>query len=296
MTDWQPNLCIYHGSCDDGFGAAWAVWGRWPQCEFIPGYYGKPLPDVTGMDVLFVDFSAPFDVISKMSFKARSLVIIDHHKTAESDLRRLPQFDGTMVGLDLAFKINWTQNTPEVAVWFDMHQSGATMAWQFVTGTNRQDDPCPTMLSYIEDRDLWQFAYGDRTRRFSAALRTYPMDFKVWDGIAEDPDKLLAEGEIVLRAHQANLKKIISEAYETRVGGYDVPVVNAPYHYASDAAHELLAAYPDAPFAACWFRRADGKIQWSLRSEDHREDVSVVAKAMGGGGHRNAAGFEQPAP
>ena len=293
MTDWKPDLCIYHGNCDDGFGAAWAIWRHWPDCEFVAGFYGKPLPDVAGRNVLFVDFSAPIEWIWEHSFKSRSMVIIDHHKTAQADLERLPPFDGTMAGLDVAFKINWTQNTPEVAAWFDMDQSGATMAWQFAHGTNRQDDPCPNMLSLIEDRDLWRFAYGDRTRHFSAALRTYPMDFETWDRIAENPDALIAEGEIVLRAHRANITKLMSEAYMANVGGFTVPVVNAPYHYASDTAHELLAAYPDAPFAACWFRRADGHVQWSLRSEDDREDVSAVVKSLGGGGHRNAAGFQE---
>lgn len=34
------------------------------------------------------------------------------------------------------------------------------------------------------------------------------------------------------------------------------------------------------------------KVQWSLRSEDGRVDVSEIAKSYGGGGHRNAAGFQ----
>ncbi len=290
--DYKPDLCIYHGNCDDGFGAAWAINTRWPDCEFVPGFYGKDLPDVTGRNVLFVDFSAKLDWIYEHSFKSRTMVIIDHHKTAQADLGRLPPFDGSMRSLDMAFKINWTQNTPEIAVWFDMEQSGATMAWQFATETNRQEDPCPTMLCYIEDRDLWRFALGDKTRQFSAALRTHPMDFKTWDRIAQDTGPLIHEGKAILRAHQANIKKLMGETYMETVGGFSVPVVNAPYHYASDTANELLAAHPDAPFAACWFRRADGHIQWSLRSEDHRQDVSEIAKSLGGGGHRNAAGFQ----
>lgn len=290
--NYKPDLCIYHGNCDDGFGAAWAIRSRWPDCEFVPGFYGKDLPDVTDRHVLFVDFSAKLDWIYKHSFKSRSMVIIDHHKTAQADLERLPPFNGTMTSLDMAFKINWTQNTPEIAVWFDMEQSGAAMAWQFATEMNRKDAPLPTMLSYIEDRDLWRFAFGDETRHFSAALRTYPMDFETWDEIASSTGALINEGKIVLRAHQANIKKLMGEMYMVEIEGFTVPVVNAPYHYASDTAHELLTAYPDAPFAACWFRRADGFVQWSLRSEDHRQDVSAIAKSLGGGGHRNAAGFQ----
>jgi nanoRNase/pAp phosphatase (c-di-AMP/oligoRNAs hydrolase) len=57
--------------------------------------------------------------------------------------------------------------------------------------------------------------------------------------------------------------------------------------------HALLDKFPGAPFAATFVIRADGFMQWSLRSEDSREDVSAIAKANGGGGHRNAAGFTQ---
>src|SRR5688572_2371816 len=80
---WKPDVCVYHGDCDDGFGAAWAIWLRWPDIEFVPGKYGEPLPDMTGKHVLFVDFSAKRPEIEAMAKVAKSIVIIDHHKTAE---------------------------------------------------------------------------------------------------------------------------------------------------------------------------------------------------------------------
>jgi len=83
---WKPDICIYHGNCDDGFGAAWAIWKRWPDIEFVPGVYGKPLPDVAGKNVLFVDFSAKRPEIEAMAKVAKTILIIDHHKTAEADL------------------------------------------------------------------------------------------------------------------------------------------------------------------------------------------------------------------
>lgn len=299
MDSWKPDLCIYHGNCADGFGAAWAIWKRWPGIEFVAGRYGDELPDVTGKHVLFVDFSAKRADLDAMAQSAKSIVILDHHKTAEVDLAPfIVDVSGRLDGLtdlpnDLPGMLRdiFDLDRPAILAFFDQQSSGAVMAWEFAHGIKRNDPP-PTMLSYIQDRDLWRFAYGLTTKRFSAALRTYPQDFKVWDEIANEPETLVAEGVSILRAHEANLEKIVAEAYMSLVGGHSVPIVNAPYHYASDAASLLLAKYPNAPFAACWFRRGDGQIQWSLRSEDHREDVSAVAKAHGGGGHRNAAGFQ----
>lgn len=293
--DWKPDLCIYHGNCDDGFGAAWAIWRKWGnEVAYFPGVYGKPLPDVSRKHVLFVDFSAKRPEIEAMARGAKSIVIIDHHKTAEADLQpfKLSQQEADdfhPATVQKALDGRWDRE--QVIAWFDLNQSGAVMAWDFVHTIPRNDPP-PTMLSLIQDRDLWRFSYGDRTKQFSAALRTYPMTFETWDRIAEDPDALVKEGEIVLRAHTANISKFLADAYEDDVGGHRVPVVNVPYHYASDTAHAMLAKFPDAPFTACWFKRGDGMIQWSLRSEDNRLDVSEVAKGYGGGGHRNAAGFQ----
>lgn len=292
---WKPDLCIYHGGCDDGFGAAWAIWMKWGnEIAYMPAVYGKDLPDTDGKHVLFVDFSAPYDVLAQRAWKAKSIVIIDHHKTAQADLERLPSFNGTGAdrrSLEEAFFLCKISNMPDIAAWFDMDQSGAVMAWEFAHGIEHNDPP-PNMLSLIQDRDLWRFAYGDRTKRFSAALRTYPMDFKVWTDIAGRVDSLVAEGEGILRAHNANIKKFMDDCYMDTIDGHLVPVVNVPYHYASDMAHALLTRFPGSSFTACWFKRGDGAIQYSLRSEDSRLDVSEIAKKFGGGGHRNAAGFQ----
>jgi len=95
---------------------------------------------------------------------------------------------------------------------------------------------------------------------------------------------------VILRAHTANIAKFMADAYEAKIEGHRVPVVNVPYHYASDTAHAMLKAFPDAPFTACWFRRGDGMIQWSLRSEDSewtflrspkREAAAVIATLLG---------------
>lgn len=292
---WKPDLCIYHGNCDDGFGAAWAVWMRWgDEVVYLPGVYGKPLPDATGKHVLFVDFSAKRPEIDAMAQVAKSIVIIDHHKTAEADLE---PFKIGLCGdaklcpnnLDGIFRDMAELDRPPVLAWFDMEQSGAVMAWKF---TKPDALNPPPGLKYVEDRDLWRFAYGDATKKFSAALRTYPQEFDLWTDFMFTPKVLVVEGASILRSHEANIAKFLADAYVDEIDGHRVPVVNVPYHYASDTAHALLAKHPEAPFTACWFKRGDGMIQYSLRSEDSRADVSEIAKKFGGGGHRNAAGYQ----
>jgi len=295
---WSPTHCIYHGNCDDGFGAAWAIRRRWPDCTFLPGFYGKPLPETPwGANVLFVDFSAKRAAIDALAQKAASIVILDHHKTAEAELAPFAckTSDGRLTGIvdDLPgmFRDAAELDRPLVFSFFDMDRSGAAMAWEFAHG----DAPAPTLIELIEDRDLWRFAHAERTKRVSAALRTYPHDFEIWTELMGAVDRLDQEGVIVLRAHRANLVKFLEQTSMMEIAGHIVPAVNVPYHYASDIADALLNRHPQAPFAAAWFRRADGKLQFSLRSTDERVDVSAIAVTFGGGGHRNAAGFETDA-
>lgn len=307
MHTWKPDVCIFHGNCDDGFASAWAVWRRWGyDVTYVAGVYGKPLQladhQIAGANILFVDYSLPRDGLEWLLGAhfdlpgARSIVILDHHKTAQAALEPFvfaPKAGTTVSPEDvpgMLLKLHEIDRPPIVAL-FDMQQSGARMTWEFCHGIEHNGAP-PEIVSLIEDRDLWRFAYGDRTRLFSAALRTYPMNFEEWAKIAADPGRLIAEAPAILRAHNANIKKFMADAFEEEIGGYKVPCCNVPYHYASDTAHALLEDNPTAHFAAAWFKRGDGQFQYSLRSTDERVDVSEIAKKYGGGGHRNAAGFQ----
>ena len=76
------TMCIYHGNCADGFGAAWAVRKAIPEADFFPGTYQEPPPDVTDKRVVMVDFSYKRPVLLEMASQAESILILDHHKSA----------------------------------------------------------------------------------------------------------------------------------------------------------------------------------------------------------------------
>jgi oligoribonuclease NrnB/cAMP/cGMP phosphodiesterase (DHH superfamily) len=80
-------LCIYHGNCADGFGAAMAVWKKYgDNCEFYAGIYGEEPPDCKDKNVIIVDFSYKKDVMMKIINDCKSLIVLDHHKSAEEEL------------------------------------------------------------------------------------------------------------------------------------------------------------------------------------------------------------------
>jgi oligoribonuclease NrnB/cAMP/cGMP phosphodiesterase (DHH superfamily) len=267
MSLQKPMLCIYHGNCADGFGAAWVVRKAMGDAvEFYPGVYQKEPPDVTGRDVLIVDFSYKRLVLLEMAKKAEFITILDHHKTAIDDLVDLPS---------------------NVKVVFALDRSGAMITWDYFF----PDNAPPSLLEHIQDRDLWLFKL-DGTREVQASVSSYPYDFHIWDKLMTSPvQELRNEGVAIERKHHKDIIELVAiMKYRMDIGGYDVPVASLPHTFSSDAGH-LMAE--NEPFAACYYDSKDGR-NFSLRSREDGVDVSAVAKHYGGGGHRNAAGFRVP--
>lgn len=259
----MSNLCIYHGNCADGFGAAWVVRKAIEDIEFHPGVYQAQPPDVTGKSVWMVDFSYKRPVLIEMAKTAKEIIILDHHKTAAEDLVDLPS---------------------NVYCDFDMERSGAMITWDYFF----PDVEPPQLLKHIQDRDLWLFKL-EGTREIQANVFSYPYDFEVWDSLmAMDVNLLWNEGAAIERKHHKDIAELVGVTKRRMViGGYDVPVANLPYTLTSDAGHLMAQG---EPFACCYWDTSSGRV-FSLRSTEAGVDVSAVAKSYGGGGHRNAAGF-----
>ena len=292
---WKPDLVCYHAGCMDGAGAAWAAWKRWGNdVQYLPCSYGEPAPvdAVMGKNVLVADFSWKRPDMEILGAVASSMVVLDHHRTAEAELKPWAWMGapGRPVSLDFALDIAehyFANSGLNIAAIFDMEKSGARLAWELCNF----ELPVPRLIEHIEDRDLWRFKLPD-TRAVHAAISSYDFEFWLFDDFNSDIDVVITEGRAILRAHDRQVKELCEFSYEAEIGGVSgVRVLNAPYFFASDCGHKLLEMFPDAPFAAVWSRRSDGKDQYSLRSEDSRMDVSEVAARFGGGGHRNASGF-----
>lgn len=287
----KPDICIYHGNCADGFTAAWAVWKRWPDIEFVPGVYGEAPPDVSGKHVLIVDYSYKRPVLAAMGRDAASITILDHHKTAQEDLAPFSRPDLLPMD-DLADVCQFAGVFP-IQARFDVEKSGAMLAWEYC----HPGAPIPALVRYVEDRDLWRFTLPG-CRAVAAELFSRPYDFGTWSVAAQsldDPEGLITRikmGEAIERKHHKDIAELLAQTRrEMVIGGFRVPVANLPYTLASDAANTLAEG---APFGACYFDRNDGKRVFSLRAVEGGEDVSKIAAAYGGGGHAKAAGFQAP--
>lgn len=256
-------IVIYHADCTDGAGAAYAAWTALGEsAEYIPAHYGNEPPDVTDKVVYVLDFSYPRAVLLGMKAKAKSLLVLDHHKTAEADLK------------DLDFAV------------FDMDRSGCMIAWGHFAGGFP-----PKALVFIQDRDLWQFKFPE-TRDFCAGLRRAMKDFR--DIHYLDTEETIALGAAINAEFDRDLDTLEKRAHTFMVYADGVKrfglAVNAPAKYASELGNRLAKRSNTAGLVYSYdgFRK---EWQYSLRSTDEGLDVSSIAKLYGGGGHRNAAGF-----
>ncbi len=265
----MKGICIYHGNCADGFSAAWVVWkALGDRYDYYPAQHDAPPPDVRDRDVIMVDFSYPRAVMETMAQQARSILLLDHHQTAQRELDVLLD-KGIIQGL------------------IDQSHSGAMLAWRHF---HPEEEP-PMLLRHVEDRDIWLWKLPGTAEILAAAL-SYRYEFDTWDRLMRtDPAKLYEEGLPIRRKQRKDMDEILPlVTRRMRIGGHIVPVANLPPNMAAQGANRLAR---EAPFAAAYWDGAEAR-NFSLRSRSGAVDVSEIAERFGGGGHPNAAGFRLP--
>lgn len=278
----MKKLCIYHANCADGFTAAWAVHkALGDDVEFFPAVHQNPPPDCSGRDVIMVDFCYKLLPMQQVYEACKTLLVLDHHKTAKEVLDKLIEVDAV---LNPGVKLSVT---------FDLERSGAGIAWDFFHPQRR------LIVDYVEDRDLGRTFNGtstlEKSREINACIFSYPYTFENWDRIAAEIEQdfwgVVQEGAAIERKHHKDVAELV-EASKIRmqIGGHEVWAANLPYTLTSDAGHLMAKG---EPFAACYWDTPEGTV-FSLRSDDSGLDVAEIAKGYGGGGHTRAAGFRLP--
>jgi len=269
------HVVMYHASCADGFCAAWVMQKVFPRADYIPCQYGQRLPCVRDSIVYIVDFSFKRQELLHLAANNASVVVLDHHKTAEEEL-------GGLSGVNLECV-------------FDLDKSGARLTLdllarrQLINAVDHQT--VLPLVNYTEDRDLWRWRLPN-SQEINAAIRSYPMTFAAWDELAVlEEAEWIAIGKAILRYQKLEVERAIEHAYLTILDGYSITIVNAVENI-SEVSQELAKA---SGIGCVYFDTAEGKRVYSLRStKTSGIDVSEIAKKYGGGGHKHAAGFSVP--
>ena len=320
-------LVIYHGNCADGHAAAFAAWLKLGNgAGYLPMMYNE-IPEVQDLrdlvdarEVFVLDFSLPRVGMDELFRSAKRVVWLDHHKTAfemwcggipEDGVHREMFSPAGRTGGDEGWNCAH-------GITLNNNKSGALLAWEYF----HPGIGVPMLFKHIDDYDRWQFKL-EGTKEFNKALWSYtPWSFEQWKREflpaatggrhltftqTSAYSSLVKEGAAILRAHDQNVQSVVkSGARECDMGptvGYEALfkdghislvglAANCPPHLTSDVGHAL--ATQSGTFGLCWALSNEGVVaKCSLRSNGDY-DVSEIAKVFGGGGHKNAAGFEVP--
>lgn len=286
----RSQLVMYHANCSDGFCSAWLLKQAMPECELMPVSYGNMgdeqlselLDKVRQRNVVIADFSFKPDVMIQIIDSASSVLLLDHHKTAEQDLETL------LASIT-------PQQRSKFDYEFNMDKSGAMIVYDWLL---RNDYCIPRMgarklTAYVQDRDLWLRKQPESVE-INSVIQATPKTIEDYNLLSsrmfERLDDVVKDGRAMLRAQAEIIDSHVSKAVEKNFLGYVVPVVNAT-SLISDIAGKLAVG---KPFACCYVVSPDGIVTYSLRSESGKPgsiDVGELAKSVGGGGHKHAAGF-----
>ncbi len=288
------DVVLYHDRCSDGLGAAYPFW-RENKTRYIATKEGNFTPDirpfqmigvydhdnfpeiVKGKNVVVVDFTYTQEATKRMCKMAKTVLTLDHHKTAERNL----------VGLEKLSNFYYV---------FDMERSGAQIAWDWVYPDSKR----PWFIDYIGDRDLWKFKLPN-SDLINTAL--FYLDYFSWEKMEElygldsaATEKkmalLLEQGKVIQHIDRKNIDYSCKSAILCQLGNYKVKLVDNNPHLRSKIGN-ILANGDDCDFAVCCRYYFDQDV-WhaSLRGANKSEiDISKVCEMYGGGGHAKAGAF-----
>jgi oligoribonuclease NrnB/cAMP/cGMP phosphodiesterase (DHH superfamily) len=271
MTDQKQIVGIYHKDCTDGTGAAAVLLRKFPSIQLFPlrhKYSEAEIAPVkqaaTGSEVYFVDCAIGIDEVLPL---AAHVTVIDHHVSMKDKLNALA-VEGRITYI------------------FDNEKSGASLSWSYFF----PDEPLPTIITHIEDADLWHWKYGTATKYVSNYLWPYmnePGRMKAL--FSADIKRIKAEGEVISSFTDFHIADVTrnARAIHLHIGQYDVPAYNVTMF--ESAVGNRLAR--ETGKAVGLYTIQGNQVEFSFRSEPSADPSALaLATTLGGGGHRNAAG------
>lgn len=284
----EVNFIVYHANCSDGLGAALCAYLKLGESPMYSAAKHQPAGREDSMilaainyfhekrldekiNMVLVDFCYPRDFLLKLRGLVHRLIVLDHHVTAMNSCG------------DLDF------------CYFDMHRSGAVLAWDYWHGTQ----PVPLLIQYIQDRDLWQWKMP-HSHEFSSGMDCYyppattPLS-KLAEFIVDGCDntalieEMISDGHVISTYVSQQMERAKRNAHLfTSQSGIKFALVN-------DASNvsllgSMLAKEVDYALMFHWDPPNDWKV--SIRTDATKSpDASQLALKFGGGGHKPAAAF-----
>ncbi len=276
-------------------------------------------PNPKKVKVLSFDLSFSYSAAVNLFRHFSDAQVLDHHKTTNEEC-----FGNTPEGVSDREHCQNLQ-TFSKQLHFDNARSSAALAFQFFF----TDGKMPKLVEYVEDRDLWTWKLPNSKAISAGIYRHLNMQYVTPDKYREDSpmsmsenitfestderipvfdkwiewmmtdswvDQAKSDGEIVLDVQNKIMFPLykMGKAYE--IDGLKVFAVNSG-SFISELGNAICEWCDDDGssaynYALIWRYDAPKDICYVSMRSLQDNDVEAVAKKNGGGGHKNAAGFE----
>jgi len=283
--------CFYHSADLDGHCSGAIIKMVYPDCKMIGINYGddfpwKSLPVGCGEKVFMVDFSLqPYPLMRKLAIHADPLIWIDHHKSA---IEECWEFGDSYLGIQRsgigACQLVWEYLKEECHFYSEDFQTIST------------EQMLPTFVKLLAEYDVWNHT-DPRTLPFQYGIRQYdtsPENQDFWEELLNPHsikvEQLIIEGELIIKYENSQNEKYCSAcAFDTELDGLKCIAVNKML---TNSRVFDSVWNPNKYHAMLTFGYRKGQWTVSLYSTREDIDVSAIAKARGGGGHKGASGFQ----
>lgn len=282
----MSRAVIFHHNDADGRCAAAIVLhsGILYGCIDEPVFVEMDYKDEVRLDLIdnqtpvyVLDFSFKPEIMDEVRKRAFGVIWCDHHKTAAS----YPY-----------------QDLPGVRDFSEKGLSGAECTWEYCF----PDAPIPEDVVLLGDYDAWRLEQQPSCFHFYEGLKLFDTSptSDLWTDVLgfAGADEEYRRGKQMKRCIEireagqaaikyrdnycANMRKAFG--YETEIAGHKAYAINA-YQFGSAAMGEKFKEYP----VSIAYAHDGRKFTVSLYSTT--VDVGEIAKSLGGGGHKGAAGF-----
>jgi oligoribonuclease NrnB/cAMP/cGMP phosphodiesterase (DHH superfamily) len=281
----MKHYCVYHSRDLDGYTSGAIIkmaFNENNQHIDLVGYdYGQPFPYdkiEKGSSVVMVDVSLPMPEMEKLAeYTNFNLTWIDHH------LRTINEY--------ILYKENGKKEILKDCL-LDANKSACELAWQYYYPSR----PLPEAVHLLGQYDTWRnhgtkhwesvihpFQYG--MRMHCSSPETFPYAILKDNEFLRD---VIKEGSAILKYQEGVDAYVAKGSFVKNFKGYKAILING----AGFNKNSFKSVYDENKHDLMMAFRYNGKF-WVVSIYTSKDiDCSSLAASMGGGGHKEAAGFQ----
>jgi oligoribonuclease NrnB/cAMP/cGMP phosphodiesterase (DHH superfamily) len=285
-------VCTYHNKDLDGYCSAAVIKRKFPDAKLIGWDYGNPIPwdqIPENEPVVMIDISFPMEDMVKVSERSKKhLTWIDHHISAYKEWKEI--IDKHPYSPDMF--LNPLANIRAINYVYESGIAACEIAWKYYF----PDEKIPEAVLLLGEYDTWRKNDADRWENeilpFQYFMRLKFLNPEIMPLYLMEENTYISEciqdGKLILDYQRAQDTRAMKGSFVCEFQGLRALCLNI----GGASSNTFLSVWDETKHDIMIPFFYTGR-HWTCSIYTTKEDIdcSVIAKSLGGGGHRKAAGF-----